>query len=202
MDTFPPERDGAPPAPAAAARSWPLFTLAALAFLPFAGILFGAVGLTWGLLSSRPRAMTAAFVAAGGALLNIIAFVALTVFVTKDTDIYSQARTVAVQNDLLTLVREIEDFREENSAYPPSLSALQQRPAILRTINIYDQTAGVLKPRIYAYEPSADGRAYDLFSVGPDGEAGTADDIRPVLPDSLAARAGYRANIAASAEAP
>ena len=191
---------GAPPPTTPPKRSWPLFTVAGLAFLPAFGILFGAVGLTWGLLSSRPRAMTAAFVAAGGALLNIVGFVAFTLFLTKDTDIYSQARTLAVQNDLLTLVREIESFREENGDYPSSLSALQQRPAILRTINIYDQTAGVLKPRIYAYEPSADGRAYDLYSMGPDGEAGTPDDIRPILPDSLAARAGYRHSGAAEPE--
>lgn len=146
--------------------------------------------------------MTAAFVAAGGALLNIVGFVAFTLFVSKDSDIYSQARTLAVQNDLLTLVREIETFREENGTYPPSLSALQQRPAILRTINIYDQTAGVLKPRIYSYEPSADGRTYDLYSVGSDGEAGTPDDLRPVLPDSLAARAGYRQVVPSISEVP
>jgi hypothetical protein len=182
-----------PPERESRKKSWPLFTVAGLSFLPIFGMLFGAAGLTWGLLSSRPRAIRAAFISAGGALLNLIGLFGLAFYMGGRTDgLFDQARTVAAQQDLLRLVLELEEYRGEHDEYPPSLSALQKRPAMLRTINIYDQTAGVLTPRVYAYDLSRDGRSYDLFSRGPDGEAGTPDDIRPALPDSLAARAGYR----------
>jgi hypothetical protein len=176
-------------------KSWPLFTVAALAFVPVIGILVGAAGLTWGLRSSRPRAIKAAFSAAGGALLNILVLFGIGYYLGKGTGAFDQAMTAGAQRDLLTLVRELEEYHGNHDAYPPSLSALQQRPAMLRTINIYDQTAGLLTPRVYSYELARDGRSYDVFSVGPDGEAGTPDDIRPELPDSLAAHAGYRPGV-------
>lgn len=173
-------------------RSWPLFTVAALAFVPVAGILFGAIGLTWGLLSNRPRAITAALIAGAGALLNVGGLMTLGFFAAREQGLYSQAKVGATRNDLVALVHAIEAFHEENGAYPGSLTALQQRPAVLRTINIYDRTASALKPRPYRYEVAPDGDSYDLYSVGEDGEAGTPDDVRPVLADSVAARVGYR----------
>lgn len=166
--------------------------MAALAYVPVAGILFGAIGLTWGLLSNRPRAITAAIIAGAGALLNVGGLMAFGFFAAREQGLYSQAAVVAARNDLIALVHAIEEFHDENGAYPGSLTALQQRPAILRTINIYDRTAGALKPRPYRYQVAPNGDSYDLYSVGEDGEAGTPDDVRPVLPDSVAARAGYR----------
>ena len=173
--------------------SVPLYVLAGMSFIPILGVLLGAIGLTWGLLSSRPHAIRAGIIAGGGAMLNIVGLITLAFFITRDDEgVYSRAREIATRQDLLTLVREIEEYREANDEYPPSLTALQRRPAVLRTINIYDQTAGVLTPRVYSYQVARDGGSYDLYSFGADGEAGTPDDIRPVLPDSLAARAGYR----------
>jgi hypothetical protein len=171
----------------------PLYVLAGMAFIPLLGILLGAIGLTWGLVSSRPRALRAGIIAGAGAMLNLVGLIVLSIFIARgDEDLYASARETATRRDLLTLVREIEEYHEENDEYPPSLTALQTRPAVFRTINIYDQTAGVLTPRVYSYERSRDGSNYDLFSRGVDGEPGTPDDIRPALPDSLAARAGYR----------
>jgi hypothetical protein len=191
MTALPP--DPPPTASTSPKRSWPLFTVAALAFLPFLGVLFGAAGLTWGLLSSRPRALRAALIAGGGALLNLVGILGLTYYVsTRHSETYDRIAVTRTQQDLATLVGHLEAYHEENAAYPPSLSALQRRPAVLRTINIYDQMGGILSPRAYRYELSRDGRTYDLYSVGADGEAGTPDDVRPVLPDSLAARTGYR----------
>jgi hypothetical protein len=44
-----------------------------------------------------------------------------------------------------------------------------------------------------AIVPKPDQQTYTLFAVGTDGEAGTADDVFPNLPDSLARSSGYRA---------
>jgi hypothetical protein len=72
------------------------------------------------------------------------------------------------------------------------LQQLVGRPIPLRLLNIYDQTAGIFVfPRVYEYHLAADGSSYDLFALGPDGKPGTADDVRPALPDSLLRGTGY-----------
>ena len=178
---------------AKAKPSWPLFVLAGTAFIPILGILLGAIGLTWGLLSSRPHAIRAGIIAGAGAMVNIVALFAIAFFMgAGNSEFTSLAERTIAQQDLVKIVGALEEYRKESGVYPGSLSELQRRPAVLRTLNIFDRTAGVLNPRVYEYEPSRDGATYDLYSVGADGERGTEDDIRPELPDSLAATAGYR----------
>jgi hypothetical protein len=90
------------------------------------------------------------------------------------------------QRDLLTVVEALEKYHREKSAYPETLGEL-------RWVNIQDMSGGLsTRYEPYQYERSADGDHYDLFAVGPDGEPETEDDIRPVLPERLKTRAGYR----------
>lgn len=193
MSSHPPDSAFSSAAAPPAKASWPLFTVAGLAFLPVIGLLFGALGLTWGLISDRPRAMRAALLAGGGAALNLALLIGLGVYTsTRHADTFDAVSVAQTRKDLLDLVVAIERYHEENAAYPTSLTALQRRPAALRTINIFDPMSGFLSPQVYAYTLSRDGRTYDLFSRGPDREPGTPDDVRPALPDSLAQRAGYR----------
>jgi hypothetical protein len=171
----------------------PLYVLAGTSFIPVLGLVLGAIGLTWGLLSSRPNAIRAGVISAVGAMLNFVGLFALGFYLASgDGEITARAQEIAVQQDLVKIVRALEEYHEETGAYPAALTDLQRRPAVLRTLNLFDHTGGVFRPRVYEYELSRDGTTYDLFSVGRDGEAGTEDDIRPVLPDSLAAVAGYR----------
>lgn len=179
----------APPKP-----TWPLYVLAGMAYIPVFGILLGAAGLTWGLLSKRPHAIRAGMIAAGGALLNIVGLFALAMFLNVgDENITSAAQRIAAQQDLTKIVEALEEFHEENGEYPASLTELQRGPTMFSTLYIFDRTASVFSPRVYEYELSRDGATYDVFSLGADGERFTEDDVRPVLSDSLAAEAGYRA---------
>jgi hypothetical protein len=72
------------------------------------------------------------------------------------------------------------------------LTLLQRKRGVLHPLNILDQGASFFAFRPYHYSLAGDGLSYDLFSVGRDGKPGTADDLRPELPDSLKARSGYR----------
>jgi hypothetical protein len=66
-------------------------------------------------------------------------------------------------------------------------------PLSLKFVNVTDLSAGAFPvPRLYTYRRSGDGRWYDVYGVGADGQPDTADDVRPELPDSLARRSGYR----------
>lgn len=170
--------------------TWPLMALAVLAFVPGLGFFIGAAALTWGLLSSRPRAKLAAAIAGAGALLNL-AGVMVAMFSMRDNPLMKEARQRATRDDLGQLVLALERFRDKRGRYPLGLQELMQ-PVPIGLVNIYDQSSGTFIPRLYHYRRLADSTGYDVFAVGSDGTAGTPDDIRPQIPDSLLGRVGYR----------
>jgi hypothetical protein len=170
-----------------------LLVLAVLSFIPGLGVLFGSAAVTWGLLSTRPRARLAVGIAAAGVLLQFVVFVAFLVSSSRNRPLLDQALGEVTRQDLLKLVRALESYHQRESFYPASLPALQSRHLFARPVNIFDQSAGLsLRFRPFQYRLAEDGSGYDLFAVGPDGEPHTADDIRPALPDSLRRHSGYR----------
>lgn len=174
-------------------RVWPLFTVAVLSFVPFLGIFFGGAGATWGLISSRPRALWAALIAFTGALLNIAAIVVFGMSTMGTSGAMTESGRQLTQAELLKVVVALEDFHAKEHAYPPSLQVLQRRMMLSRVVPTMDMSAGPLHlPHEYRYVLAPDGESYDLFATGPDNVAGTADDIHPALPDSIRARSGYR----------
>ena len=174
-------------------RAWPLFLLAAASFIPGLGLIFGAAAVTWALVSDRPRALFAAALGAAGALLNLLGG-GLLAWRMSSNPAYSELGAARARRDLGKLVVALETYQQEQGRYPARLDAFTQLPYSLRLVNIQDFSAGVFsRPRQYHYDLAPDGQSYTLFAVGPDGRAGTADDLFPDLPDSLARRSGYRA---------
>ena len=174
-------------------ESWPLFVVAGLGFVPVAGILLGAIGASWGLVSSRPKAMLAALIGALGAMANIGFLVFMSFSMIGKEGGMGVARQHIAERDLLALVMALEKYHDKEHGYPAQLDDLPGHTGILKKVGLMDQSAGPLRAqREYTYRPSADGSSYDLFAVGPDGAVGTADDIRPVVPDSIKSHSGYR----------
>src|SRR5439155_1397684 len=98
------------------------------------------------------------------------------------------------REDLAILVSAIGEYHASHGSFPADLRELQRAALPFRIINIRDQSRGMFHPMaVYDYVRAADGGSFDLFSAGADGIPGTADDLRPVLPDSVLARSGYRA---------
>lgn len=182
-----------PAAPPRRKPAWPLFLLAGLSFIPILGFFIGSVAAGWGLVSSRRRALVAAGIGAGGALLNLIALFGLGLMLgTKGGPELEQAQAQIARQSLFEVVMALEAYREAEGHYPPSLGALQQRLGFRRPVNIADPTAGIFRFRPYQYELAPDGASYDLYAVGLDRQPGTADDIRPEVPDSLEGRVGLK----------
>jgi hypothetical protein len=174
-------------------RSWPLFVLAACGFIPALGLFLGAAAVTWGLVSTRPRAMLAALIGGAGALLNMAGIFVFTWRMQGSPEV-AAANVASASRDLARLVGALEDYRGETGRYPGQLIVFTQLPLSLKLVNIRDNSAGVFTmPHTYQYRLASDGRTYALFAVGPDGKPGTADDVFPALPDSVARRSGYRA---------
>jgi hypothetical protein len=172
-------------------RSWPLLALAVSSFVPGFGFLFGSIAVAWGLLSSRPRAKLAVAIGGFGALLQVAAGVTLAWWAQSSPTV-REAQSIGAARDLRHLVADLEAFRAQTGHYPASLRQLVAKPIPIRMAPIYDQSAGLFRQRLYEYHPASDGQTFDLFSVGPDGAPGTADDIRPALPDSVLRSSGYR----------
>ena len=87
-----------------AKRSWPLVLLAGCSFIPGCGLLFGAAGVSWGLVSDRPRARLAVVLGAAGALLAAIESY------RKDTGAYPARLSVFAQLPYSLKLVNIQDF--------------------------------------------------------------------------------------------
>jgi hypothetical protein len=172
-------------------RVWPLFVLAALGFVPGFGVLFGAAALTWGLLSERPHAKLGAILGGSGALLNLVGALLLGALF-QHTPEMDRARVMIARRELGALVVELEHYHDQHGRYPATLQILVGAPIPHVFINTMDHSDGVFRMQFYQYRVAPDSESYDLFGVGPDGIAGTADDVRPELPDSLRRHSGYR----------
>src|SRR5690242_14622132 len=173
-------------------RRWPLLAPGGWGLVPGFGIFFGAAAVTWALVSNPPRAKWGVLLGGAGALLNLVGGAVL-VARFEHTPVVEHSRIDMTRRDLGAVVLELERYRERTGRYPATLQQLVGQPIPLRLVNIYDQTAGIFVfPRVYEYHLAADGNSYDLFAVGPDGKPGTADDVRPALPDSVVRGTGYR----------
>jgi hypothetical protein len=170
---------------------WPLFLVAGLSFVPLFGMFFAAAGATWGLVSTRRHATRAAIVALAGGACNIIGVMLMAIY-SAPTPALVKADRATSQRDLLKVVVALDRYHDEKHAYPPSLPDLKQSLGVLHPLNLLDQSAGAFHFRNFQYVVAADGQSYDLFGVGPDNKPGTADDVRPIVPDSLKAHTGFR----------
>lgn len=179
----------APAAPAPRSAR-PIFILAALAFIPGLGVVFGLAACIWGLIADRPRAIFAAAIGAAGTLLNFAGCAAYGYWVLERQDRGGFAGMLTA-TELVLLVAKVEEHREQHRSYPATLRDLGVGTFGGNPVNIFDRAFGLTNLTVpYRYELQGDRRHYRLFSVGPDRLPATADDIYPVLPDSLAGRSG------------
>ncbi|MGP8022322.1 MAG: type II secretion system major pseudopilin GspG [Limisphaerales bacterium] len=92
-----------------------------------------------------------------------------------------QARQAAAHADLSSVKTALDAYEVDNGFYPKSLQDLIQQPSNARNWhgpyldNLPVDPWG--NPYIYAYPGRHNPNGFDLSSVGPDGKAGTDDDI-------------------------
>ena len=92
-----------------------------------------------------------------------------------------QAREAAAHADISSIKTALDAFEVDNGYYPKSLGDLLQQPGNAKNWhgpyldNVPQDPWG--NPYVYTYPGRHNPSGYDLFSVGPDGKAGTDDDI-------------------------
>jgi general secretion pathway protein G len=92
-----------------------------------------------------------------------------------------QAREAAAHADISSIKTALDAFEVDNGYYPKSLQDLIQQPSNAKNWhgpyleNFPQDPWG--NPYVYTYPGRHNANSYDLMSVGPDGKAGTDDDI-------------------------
>jgi general secretion pathway protein G len=92
-----------------------------------------------------------------------------------------QARLAAAHADISSIKTALDAYEVDNGFYPKGLQDLIQQPSNARNWhgpyldNLPVDPWG--NPYVYAFPGRHNPSGFDLYSVGPDGKAGTADDI-------------------------
>lgn len=118
-------------------------------------------------------------------LVMVILAILAAVVVPKFTGRTEQARETAAKTDLANFKTLLGAFEIDTGRFPSTdegLAALVSAPAGVQnwrgpyTEKVPDDPWG----HAYIYRvPGSNNRDYDLFSTGPDGREGTADDVQP-----------------------
>ncbi|HEX3625469.1 MAG TPA: type II secretion system major pseudopilin GspG [Verrucomicrobiae bacterium] len=159
---------------------------------PFQGFQFAASqtsGNTTGLHACTTLAQPAVRrrVSRAFTLIEIMLVVAIigilaAIVVPKIAGRSEEARVTRVQTDIKGgIATAVGAFEVDNGFYPKSLQDLLQKPRNARNWHGPYLDSAPVDPwgnaYLYAYPGKHNSTGYDLWSVGPDGKSGTADDI-------------------------
>jgi general secretion pathway protein G len=128
-------------------------------------------------IRNRRRAFTLVEILLVMTIISILAAIVIPKMVGRS----EQARQTAVRADISSIKTALDAFEVDNGYYPKSLQDLIQQPSNAKNWhgpyleNFPQDPWG--NPYVYTYPGRHNANSYDLMSVGPDGKAGTDDDI-------------------------
>jgi hypothetical protein len=170
------------------------YVLSLSSLIPLFGIAGGIGAILYGLSKRRLGGMKIVLIGSAGLIFTLMNGVSD--FYTKMKQPVSSQEPAPVRLTeirLNDLVRGLEAYRERNGAYPDSLvQMLDQADTTYSILDPMDSQPPDVGQRRLVYEPGPTREAYRLFSAGPDGAPGTADDIFPSLAPEALAGTGYR----------
>ena len=128
-------------------------------------------------IRNYPRAFTLVEMLLVITIIGILAALVIPKMVGRS----EQARQAAAHADLSSIKTALDAFEVDNGYYPKSLQDLVQQPSNAK--NWHGPYLDSLpqdpwqNPYVYTYPGRHNSSSYDLMSVGPDGKAGSDDDI-------------------------
>lgn len=135
---------------------------------------------------SRPRRRVArGFTLVELLLVLVILGILAALVMPKFTGRTEQARVTAAQTQIATFGTALDAFEVDTGSYPRGQDGLQQ--LVVQPADVQNWRGPYLKsdipldpwghPYIYEFPGRVNPTGYDLRSMGPDGQAGTPDDI-------------------------
>jgi general secretion pathway protein G len=155
-----------------------------LFWVPILGILLCLAGLVtsiFGFLGAKKGNGGIGFSITGGvlSLLGIVIYIVLIVIVFSSMDtIMNSAKIKAAKLQLEGLETPLEQYAKENGEYPATLDDLRGKNGSKQFIEGFDSDPWG-RPFEYERLSGRNNKGYRLYSVGPDGESGTNDDVHP-----------------------
>ena len=135
--------------------------------------------------SRRRRRGTAGFTLVELLLVLVILGILAALVIPKFTGRTEQARVTAAITNISTLGTALDAFEVDTGSYPRGQDGLQQ--LLVAPPDVTGWRGPYLKsdipldpwghPYAYEYPGRVNTNGYDIVSMGPDGQAGTADDI-------------------------
>lgn len=159
------------------------YVIAGISYIPLIGIIFGITSIIWGVLTKKEGGKKLALIGAGGILFSIILYATFFYFsFAKRGGQYDELRAkLAVQIEDQA-IQAIEFYKTKNGAYPKDLAELSASLPKETAYIVNDPTDVKLSgtPRQLYYQLINETQYY-LFSVGPDNQPFTKDDILPSI---------------------
>ena len=163
-------------------------------FIPLLGLPLGIVSIVYGLMKRKEGGLPLVFLGAGGILLTVVLYSTLFYkgFVERG-GAFDELKSQLAQTQVTSVVKDLEFYKLQNGKYPEDLKALVQKDA-KNPVFIYEPffRLGATESKPFVYELIDQGKHYYLYSRGPDGIEGTADDIFPAVSEQESEKIGYR----------
>jgi hypothetical protein len=173
---------------------WPAYALAISSFIPYVGMATGSISIFYGMSKRKAGGIKIAVIGFVGLLFTVMSLLSsLYIKFQQDSGTIGLVRVRQAENQLNDLVKAIETYKLQNGAYPESLEALKEANHSVSILDPTDASPESGESREFAYRLDRSGETYFLYSIGPDGIAGTADDIRPTLSQEEMDATGWRA---------
>ena len=169
----------------------------ACSFIPGLGVLLALVSVILGAIRYKVGGWKILILGLGGIVFNVALFAAAFHVAFSGKLGPGAPFAILARQHLVGVVKSLEYYKQAHGKYPEALEELTagKRPEVQQGLMIFDTSAGVnFKGRLpyFQYGLLDGGRHYYLFGVGPDGQAGTADDVFPEIPQAETEHIGYR----------
>ena len=170
------------------------YAMGGASFIPLLGLPLGIVSIVYGLMKRKEGGLPLVFLGAGGILLTVVLYSTLFYkgFVERG-GAFDELKSQLAQTQVTSVVKDLEFYKLQNGKYPEDLKALVQKDA-KNPVFIYEPffRLGATESKPFVYELIDQGKHYYLYSRGPDGIEGTADDIFPAVSEQESEKIGYR----------
>jgi hypothetical protein len=159
------------------------YVIGGLSFIPGIGFIFGAIAITWGLVTNKAGGKKLAKLGALGIGFGILLYGALFYFgFMQRGGVYDDLRARLAQTNLTQLVQSIEFYKLQNGQYPEDLDILRESLPKESLVFIYDSTqVGFGSELQLFYYELIDTEEYYLLGIGSDNTPFTQDDILPAI---------------------
>jgi hypothetical protein len=159
-----------------------------MSFIPYFGVLFGLIAVTWGLITGKNGGRKLALIGMGGIVCSVILYQGIYYKLYRERGgIYDDLRTQAAQADLNSAIPLIETYRLTHGEYPESLAVLKDslpKDSLLGAISLYDPRITELKSNHkFFYYVRVGSDHYYLRGVAPDGKPFSPGALVPEVAD-------------------